>query len=176
MCSLPLLAFSLMSHLHPWIQSSSGAAFPQGSWERHWATFPTFGPCLGTLKGTDTHISSHPFLLSLALLSRSCVFYFWNIISHTWAEWHAWGYFCFSCPYNELVNRCLQALVRITFGQVFHRVSYMGPISKVIRLWFLSLQSQKARLGTCTTSITAHMGNECRCYHQLCLFCPKFQY
>lgn len=42
-------------------------AFPQGSWERHWATFPTFGPGLGTLKGTGTHT---PWLhLSLPLPS-----------------------------------------------------------------------------------------------------------
>lgn len=44
-------------------------ASPQGSWERHWATFPTLGPGLGTLKGTDTHTS---FLhLSLPLPSVS---------------------------------------------------------------------------------------------------------
>lgn len=32
-------------------------ASSQGSWEKHWATFPTFGPGLGTLKGTDTRSS-----------------------------------------------------------------------------------------------------------------------
>lgn len=97
----------------------------------------------GLLKG-QIHIS-----LSIPLFSLfPCVFHFWNIISNTWAVWQAWGYFGFSCPYNELVNRCLQALVRITSGQVFHWVLYISPISKAILLWVLFLQSQQARLGT----------------------------
>lgn len=45
------LVISLLDFLR-WLVSVMD---PQGSWERHWATFPTSGPGLGTLKGTDTH-------------------------------------------------------------------------------------------------------------------------
>lgn len=43
---------------------------PQGSWERHWATFPTSGPGLGTLKGTDTHDQIFLFLTETSALAQ----------------------------------------------------------------------------------------------------------
>lgn len=68
----PFRELSLMSRLHPWTQKEK--ASPQGSWETHWATFPTFGPGLWTLKGADTHTSLlhlslpfHAVFLSLSL-------------------------------------------------------------------------------------------------------------
>lgn len=43
---------------------------PQGSWERHWATFPTSGPGLWTLKGTDTHDQIFLFLTETSALAQ----------------------------------------------------------------------------------------------------------
>lgn len=45
---------------------------PQGSWERHWAAFPTSGPGLGTLKGADTHDQIFLFLTETSALAQLC--------------------------------------------------------------------------------------------------------
>lgn len=74
-------------------------ASPQGSWERHWATFPTFGPGLGTLKDTDTHTSL--FYLSLPLPSVS----FSPILKKT------------AYTHTGMSDWCLQALIEISTGQ-----------------------------------------------------------
>lgn len=82
-------------------------ASPQGSWERQWATFPTFSPGLGTLKGIDTHDLLLLFTSSFSSssLCPSPSTYLENgesnISLHTWAEWLYIGDWC--------LERCLQA-------------------------------------------------------------------
>lgn len=92
-------------------------AFPQGSWERHWATFPTFGPGLGTLKGTGTHTSWLHLSLPLPLVALSVPprLPLLKRKNPAWAE----GVYIFFLPWviDWWLERCLQALIEISGGQ-----------------------------------------------------------
>lgn len=122
-CWLSLCGLSLMSRLHPWTQKEK--ASPQGSWERHWATFPTFGPGLWTLKGTDTHTSLlhlspplHAVFLSLSLP----IFLSWrgriqHQCTHKGRVTVYGSWYFFPSLSDWCLEMCLQTLIKISGGQ-----------------------------------------------------------